>query len=223
MWEEYAEQMIKKRKIKLRREKGVYSPSTNIESSNRNISNYCCVIWIEQYTGDAFNKLPYFHCGVALIDNFTGQSKLFEFHYQNNNIHNSTAFDDLERFISIYNPSETIFIHNYEKQYKINDIVAFIGLTSDKIHIISLLDDTELRNKSIKCGKEGFQRELFDTVFKISDYNLFMKQTQMDVYIHSANAYCFLLDFITQHNKELLKCIGEPKYCLLYTSDAADE
>tara|TARA_B110000858_G_scaffold40703_2_gene46368 strand:+ start:136 stop:3168 length:3033 start_codon:yes stop_codon:yes gene_type:complete len=212
VWEEYAEQMIKKRKIKLRREKGVYSPSTNIESSNRNISNYCCVIWIEQYTGDAFNKLPYFHCGVALIDNFTGQSKLFEFHYQNNNIHNSTAFDDLERFISIYNPSETIFIHNYEKQYKINDIVAFIGLTSDKIHIISLLDDTELRNKSIKCGKEGFQRELFDTVFKISDYNLFMKQTQMDVYIHSANAYCFLLDFITQHNKELLKCIGEPKY-----------
>ena len=46
-----------------------------------------------------------------------------------NNIHNSTAFDELERFISIYNPSETIFIHNYEKPYKVHDIINFIGLT----------------------------------------------------------------------------------------------
>lgn len=212
VWEEYAEQMIKKRKIKLRREKGVFSPSTNIESSKRDISNYCCVIWIEQYVGDAFNRLPYFHCGVALIDNFTGQSKLFEFRYENNNIHNSTAFDELDRFISIYNPSETIFIHNYEKRHKINDIVHFIGLSSDKIHIISLLDDTELSKQAAKCEKNGFQREVFGTIFKIPDYNFFMKQTQMDVYIHSSNAYCFLLDFITQHNKELLKCISEPKY-----------
>ena len=95
VWEEYAEQVIKKRKVKLRREKGVFSPSTNIDSSSRKISNYCCVIWIETYKKDVFNKLPYFHCGVALIDNFTGQSKLFEFRYENNNIHNSTAFDEL--------------------------------------------------------------------------------------------------------------------------------
>lgn len=212
VWEEYGEETIKKRKVKLRREKGVFSPSTNIESTKRKISNYCCVIWIEQYTGDAFNRLPYFHCGVSLIDNFTGQSKLFEFRYENNNIHNSTAFDELDRFISIYNPSETIFIHNYEKRHKINDIVHFIGLESDKIHIISLLDDTELSNQATKCEKEAFQRELFQSIFQIPDYNFFMKHTQMDVYIHSANAYCFLLDFITQHNKELLKCISEPKY-----------
>jgi DNA mismatch repair protein MutS len=212
VWEEYAEEMIKKRKVKLRREKGVYSPSTNIESSKRKISNYCCVIWIEKYDGDAFNKLPYFHCGVSLIDNFTGKSKLFEFRYENNNIHNSTAFDELDRFISIYNPSETIFIHNYEKSYKINDIVHFIGLNSDKIHVVSLLDETELSLQAKRCEKEVFQKEIFDKVFKIPDYNFFMKHTQMDIYIHSASAYCYLLNFITQHNKELLKCISEPMY-----------
>ena len=110
VWEEYGEEIVKKRKVRLRKEKGIFSPSTNIDSSNRRISNYCCVVWIEKYDKDAFNKFPYFHCGVALIDNFTGKSKLFEFRYENNNIHNSTAFDELDRIISIYNPSETIFI-----------------------------------------------------------------------------------------------------------------
>ena len=212
VWEEYAEQMIKKRKVKLRREKGIFSPSTNIETSKRKISNYCCVIWIEKYACDAFNKLPYFHCGVALIDNFTGKSKLFEFRYENNNIHNSTAFDELDRFISIYNPSETIFIHNYEKPHQIDDIIHFIGLASDKVHTISLLEKTGLTAKAKKCEKEGFQKEMFSSIFQIPDYNFFMKDTQMDVYIHSASAYCFLLDFIIQHNKELLKCISEPTY-----------
>lgn len=212
VWEEYAEQVIKKRKVKLRREKGVFSPSTNIDSSSRKISNYCCVIWIETYEKDVFNKLPYFHCGVALIDNFTGQSKLFEFRYENNNIHNSTAFDELERFISIYNPSETIFIHNYEKPYKVHDIINFIGLNSDKIHSIYLSADTELSKQARNCENDNFQKELFQQIFSITDYNFFMLNTQMDIYIHSAYAYCFLLNFITQHNRHLLKCISEPKY-----------
>ena len=212
VWEEYAEKIVKKQKIKLRREKGIFSPSTNIDSSNRKMSNYCCVIWIETYTKDVFNKLPHFHCGVALIDNFTGQSKLFEFEYENNNIHNSTAFDELDRFISIYNPSETIFIHNYKHKYKIDEIVQFIGLTSDKIHKINLTEDTELSSQAKNCEKESFRRELFKQIFSITDYNFFMKNTQMDKFCHSSQAYCFLLNFITQHNKHLLKCISEPKY-----------
>ena len=212
VWEEYGEEIIKKKKVKLRRQKGVFSPSTNIESTKRNISNYCCVIWIEQYESSRFSKFPFLHCGVALIDNFTGQSKLFEFRYENNNIHNSTAFDELERFISIYNPSETIFIHNYKNVGKINDIVNFIDLSSDKIHIISLLEGGNLNTEAKNCEKDSYRRELLNEIFGISDYDFFMKSTQMDVYIHSANAYCFLLNFILQHNKELLKCISEPVY-----------
>ena len=96
-----------------------------------------------------------------MIDNFTGQSKLFEFRYENNNIHNSTAFDELERFISIYNPSETIFIHNYEKPYKIHDIINFIGLNSDKIHSIYLSDDTELSKQARTVKMIIFKKNYF--------------------------------------------------------------
>tara|TARA_R110002020_G_scaffold69025_8_gene179946 strand:+ start:353 stop:3409 length:3057 start_codon:yes stop_codon:yes gene_type:complete len=212
VWEEYGEERVKNKTKKIRREKGVFSPSTNIESSYRKISNHCCVIWIEQFASNCFNKLPYFHCGIAIIDNFTSKSKLFEFRYENNNIHNSTAFDELDRFISIYNPSETIFIHNYEKPHKINEIINFIGLSSDKVHTISLLDNDDLSKQAKRCEKSVFQKEIMNGVFDITDYNFFMKNTQMDVYIHSANAYCFLLNFITQHNKELLKHINEPVY-----------
>ena len=70
-------------------------------------SNYCCVIWIETYNKDVFNKLPYFHCGVALIDNFTGQSKLFEFILHINTY--QVAIDSIAFSGIIFNLTDKIF------------------------------------------------------------------------------------------------------------------
>jgi hypothetical protein len=41
---------------------------------------------------------------MSNIDIFTGKTNIFE--YKENYIHNPTTFDELERFISIYNPNE---------------------------------------------------------------------------------------------------------------------
>ena len=78
--------------------------------------------------------------------------------------------------------------------------------------MISLLELGELKKQARNCEYEPFQNAVFENVFNIPDYNFFMKNTQMDVFIHSTYAYCFLLNFITQHNKQLLKCISEPVY-----------
>ena len=48
--------------------------------------------------------------GIANIDIYTGKTSIFQF--KEPYVNNPTTFDELERFISIYNPSEVIFISN---------------------------------------------------------------------------------------------------------------
>ena len=48
--------------------------------------------------------------GMANIDIFTGKTNIFEF--ETENYKNPCSFDELEQFISIYNPIETIFLYN---------------------------------------------------------------------------------------------------------------
>ena len=52
--------------------------------------------------------------------------KLFEHSVSRQNIHNPNVFDELERFNSIYNPTETIIIHNYSDRQKIENIIQFV-------------------------------------------------------------------------------------------------
>ena len=97
----------------------VLNPGISIIENNT-ITNYCSCVWIEKYNKDHSNKLPYFYCGVSVIDNYTGKSIFYQYKYTNNNIHNTQPYE-LDRFMSIYNPSESIII-NYN-HYNIKDIV----------------------------------------------------------------------------------------------------
>ena len=47
---------------------------------------------------------------VCSIDIYTGKVTLFQYEYKANNLHEPCVFDELERFMSIYNPREIVFI-----------------------------------------------------------------------------------------------------------------
>ena len=133
---------ITNKKKKIRKEAYKLSPGNSLINTN-NDNNYSCVIWIETFNSYFHNNtMPYFYCGISIIDSFTGKSVFYEYKYQNNNIHNTTAFDKLDRFISIYQPVETIFIHNYKEPQLINDIIQFISLQSKKIYNINKTTNT---------------------------------------------------------------------------------
>ena len=208
VYEEEGEDPVKKTKI--RNQTGIYSPGTYFypEPDPEQITNNICCLWIESKKGSLKSMSKnYIYLGVGLIDIFTGNTCINE--YSDEYIKNPTTFDDLERFISIYNPSETIIVTNVSNN-DINDIVSFINLKSKSLHIVSLLDSGNNKNiiRANNCEKQIYQTELLSKFYKFNDINSFMSMFYDNVY--ATQAFCFLLDFIYQHNPYLIQKISEP-------------
>ena len=210
VYEEEGEDPIKK--MKIRNKTGIYSPGTYFSQDFEpdQITNNICCLWIENKKGTLKNKYTnYIYIGVGLIDIYTGNTCINE--YNDEYIKNPTTFDALERFISIYNPSETIIISNLPNN-EINDIISFINLKSKSLHIVSLIEN--ITNKHIiranNCEKQTYQTELLSKFYKFSDVNAFMNIFYDNVY--ATQAFCFLLDFVYQHNPYLIKKICEPVF-----------
>uniref|UniRef100_A0A6C0LF07 DNA mismatch repair proteins mutS family domain-containing protein n=1 Tax=viral metagenome TaxID=1070528 RepID=A0A6C0LF07_9ZZZZ len=182
---------------------GIYSPGTYFSNDMASMSNNTCCIWIEVIK----NRV---HVGVSNINIYTGKSAIFEFHEAF--LMNPTTFDELERFISIYQPSETIIIANISLS-DINDIVDFVNIQSSAIHKISTIENTDDKHVkyAMNCEKQTYQKELLLRFFK----NMYDTNTFYQTFCQNAiacQAYCFLLDFIYQHNPNLTDKISEPVF-----------
>jgi len=195
---------------------GVFSPGTYFSSDTENITNITCCIWIEikadpikllKMKNSATNKQLNAYVGVSTIDIYTGKTSLMEFDEQY--IKNPTTFDELEQFISIYNPSETIIISNID-QGDLNDIVSYINIKSKSIHFVSLLADETNKNtlRALNCEKQTYQSHLFSQFYKVNDMNAFMSIFNDKVW--ASQSFCYLLDFIYQHNPNLVHKVAEP-------------
>jgi DNA mismatch repair protein MutS len=108
---------------------GIFSPGTYFSEDNNRLSNNTVCIWIERVNNQKFIKGDYVVVGMANIDIYTGKTSMFQ--YKENYIHNPTTYDELERFISIYNPNEIIFISALPEK-EINDILHFVNI-NDKL------------------------------------------------------------------------------------------
>jgi DNA mismatch repair protein MutS len=206
VYEEEGEDHVKKTKI--RNKTGIYSPGTSFDQETEQITNNICCLWIENNKSTLKHNLKnQIYIGVGLIDIYTGNTYINE--YSEEYIKNPCTFDDLERFISIYNPSETIIVSNLPTN-DINDIINFINLKSKSLHIVSLKDILPNVNiiRANNCEKQIYQTELLSKFYKIYDINSFMSIFYDNVY--ATQAFCFLLDFVYQHNPYLIQNISEP-------------
>lgn len=191
---------------------GIYSPGTYFSSDTTDIiSNNTCCIWIHVSnalkTGGLGKRMV--HIGAANINIYTGKSAMFEFY--ETYLLNPTTFDELERFISIYQPSESIVIGNLPIT-DLNEIISYANISCKTIHKISLLDDeTDVVKRALNSEKQTYQKELLKRFFKdISDIDFFYQSFYQNAI--ATQAYCFLLDFIYQHNPSLTTKISEPTF-----------
>ena len=206
---------------------GVFSPGTYFSVDTDTITNKTCCIWIQTRKKGLYsllnssNSCTYVvYVGVALIDIYTGKTCIME--YSEQYIKNPTTFDELERFISIHCPSETIIISNLGKN-DIDDIVSYINIKSKSVHFVSLLEEDSLNitttntstknnNKNvvraINCEKQIYQTQLLSKFYKFNDITAFM--TIFNDTVYATQAFCYLLDFIYQHNPNLVYKISEP-------------
>ena len=197
-----------------RAELHVFSPGTNFTTENKkeDTNNIACYVIMKNDKG-FLNKNPSVIFGCSAIDIFTGNVKLFQHKMTSQNIHNPTIFDELERFNSIYNPSETIIIHNYENDDKIYDIVQFSGLQTKSIHIINENETKETSKQAIKCDEQIYQKEIIKKFYNdINDYDAYIESSTLNDNPVALKSFCFLLNFIFQHNPNLTHKLNKPQF-----------
>jgi len=192
---------------------GIFSPGTYFHTESQNLTNSITCIWIELVENTLFYKGKHIIVGVANIDIYTGKTTMFQFKeiYMNN----PTTYDELERFISIYNPSEAILISNFSDDKVLDYVISYAGIHCSLIHKINISKDTDVQSsekmKRVKnCEKQIYQKEILDKFYKFEDSSLFIQS----IYENNiaTQAFCFLLDFVYQHNPHLVNKILEPNF-----------
>ena len=205
---------------------GIYSPGTYFSPDFSQITNHTCCIWVNvvdcfpfSYKNNEQKQIPINErkrvcVGLSNLDIYTGKTSVFEF--QENMTMNPTTFDQMERFLSIYNPSEVIFISNLcEKD--MNTILNYTNIQALTIHKISLFEKeierndrnkTELYQRILNCEKQKYQKEVLEKFYQISDFDAFYQPFYENSM--ACQSFCFLLDFVYCHTPNLVKKIQTP-------------
>ena len=187
----FVDQITEKPEIK-REVTNILSPGTNIK--HRDNSNYLLSIYIELYKRD--NK-EYYIVGVSAIDLSTGINYI---HYINNT-ESKYWSDEISRLINFYNPSEMIF---QTENYKLTEdmIMNQWDINNATIRINHY---TETYYKSISYQKE-YLEQVFDLKLMISILDYFHLTHKKEL----SNSYIYLLEYINEHQPDILKNINEP-------------
>jgi DNA mismatch repair protein MutS len=189
----------------------VHSAGTYVSYETDNLpqmtNNIMCV-WIDVFKPTARNSTggsktrDSIVCGIAVANTFTGKSTLSEF--QHSFEMNPTTFDDLERAVIVNNPSEVILVTGLSEQI-VNSIVQFSGIRTSVIHRVS----SETSEKAVKCAQQKYVQHVLDTFY--GEESL---QTcgEFSMYPTATQAFCYLLDFVQEHNPNLVKKIAVPGF-----------
>ena len=188
---------------------GIFSPGTYFSNESRKLTNNITCIWIELINNTVLVKGKFVVVGIANIDIYTGKTSIFQF--KETYINNPTTYDELERFISIYNPSEVIIISNLPNK-EIEDVINFTNIKCSLIHKINTSSENTTSNQMVlranNCEKQIYQKEILTKFYKVNDYNIFIQNFYENNI--ATQAFCFLLDFVYQHNPHLVNKISEP-------------
>jgi DNA mismatch repair protein MutS len=190
---------------------GIYSPGTYFSESSLQITNNTMCIWIH-VANKLKSKDNEVHVGVANVDIYTGKTTIFQFNelYIKNS---PTTFDELERFASIYIPNEVIIIGNVSDK-ELNSVINYSNIECKSIHKISTIDSslkqTETVKRAFNCEKQTYQKAVLEKFYNISDFSVFSQNFYQNAI--ATQAFCYALDFIYQHNPNLVKKIDEPEF-----------
>jgi len=189
---------------------GIFSPGTYFQTETQSLTNSISCIWINLIENKVLLKGKYVVVGVANIDIYTGKTSVFQF--KETYVNNPTTYDELERFISIYNPSEVILISNLPEEKELDYVISYAGISCSLIHKIHINEN--ITNGNVKmtrvrnCEKQPYQKEILSKFYKFDSFDVFVQNFYENNI--ATQAFCYLLDFVYQHNPQLVNKISEP-------------
>ena len=182
-----------------RTQTGIYSSGTYFSNDNSQISNNLFCIWIEKHKANII-------IGTSNINIYTGKSSIYE--YTATYSQSPNTYSDLERLVSIYNPSEVIIIHNLTNR-EIDDIIQYMSFTNNSIKIINTNDNTQETKQVENCQKQTYQKEILNKFFSNNTLHV---ENEFNLYETATCSYCYLLNFIFGHNSNLINKISLPVF-----------
>jgi len=184
----------KKTKKKTRILKDIHSIGTYVSydiDQNTILSNNIMCIWIESLK----KKRMY---GISIVNSYTGESILFE--NETEIKIQSTTFDELENMITVYNPSEIILISEIENDTKLMRSLSISPKTTIHTHNFS--------EEKVKCvAKQKYIEYILHNIYGADTFQIC---AEFSYYIYATQSFCFLLNFIQEHNTHLIKKIKMP-------------
>ena len=190
---------------------GIYSPGTYFSNDSKDLTNNIICIWINHSSNKIIGIGEQINIGISNIDIFTGKTSLFEFtmpYY-----HNPCTYDELERYISIYNPNECVILSNLD-EYIIDDIINFTNIQCSKIHKINLNktndSSSDLHKSAENAEKQIYQQEIIKRFYPFDNEENIINEIQN--YCFASQSFCYLLDFVYKHNPNLVSKLSKPLY-----------
>lgn len=207
---------------------GIYSPGTYFSvdiapgggggsgggTGGTALSNNIACIWIDKISRSiAAGGGSVLIMGMTNIDIYTGRATIFE--TENKDSHNPTTYDEVERFVSSYNPSEVILISNLSAR-EVEDIIHYTNIQAKMIHRVSTATATgggagaSATVKAERCTKQIYQMEVLNTFYP-DGHAKSLEQSFMN-YSVATQSLVYLLNFIYEHNPNLVSKIQEPVF-----------
>ena len=197
----------------------IISPGTFFPAETENLSNNVMSIWLHK--SNTTKLMPaQVSIGIANIDIYTGKTSLFQF--AANYAHTPATYDELERYISAYRPSECLFVANMPERL-ITDIIGFVGLENTKIHKVDLHTAAQQapavqqaepkKERSMEMYAKNAEKQIYQTeILKRFFPNLSTFYEMFPTHHIALQSFCFLLDFVYQHSPDLVKKLSEPTF-----------
>lgn len=188
----------------------VYSAGTYMScetDSSPRISNNIMCIWLDTFKPMSRRKqtvsgirdtIVY---GVSMINIYTGKTTMFQ--HETTFYMNVSTFDELERYVSVFSPSEVVFISPFD-QPDVRTIIQFIGLQTENIHVLDLSDI-----KVDRCTSEKYISEIITSFYGDETYDIC---SEFRSNVMATQSLCYLLNFIQEHNTSLVKNIAMPDF-----------
>jgi len=197
---------------------GVYSPGTylsyetvdtgdSLNNTSRALSNNLMCIWLETVKMGP-NKSPHLICGMANTHIFTGETSIFE--YETPLIMNTTTFDELERYLSVYMPSEVILISSLSPQYTQKIVDEFVGIKPQVLHTIYTNEPTE-NNRIVleNCANQVYVQHILSSLFGTEAFQMCQ---EFNTYTIATQSFCYLVHFLQQHSPDMVRKLAIPQF-----------
>ena len=208
----------------------IYSPGTyvpiSVETSSVGTasSNNIMCVWLSTYVPLHKTKSNIV-CGISILNMFTGKSHLAEHIMPFEN--NATTFDEIERLVSVHNPCEVIFLYDLATVCSVGTSVGtftvdasvsknlesklmkrvktYCGVTCDCVHEHHIRSLSAAQN----CEKTQYLTYTLESVFGTESYATI---GEFNLYPTATKSYCFLLNFVKEHNPALIQKICAPTF-----------